>query len=64
MSPMAYIKRTRIENARLLLRTGYFTVGEVAAQCGFESLSYFSYEFHRMTGMTPGECIREQKVEE
>lgn len=62
MPPMAYIKKVRLENARLLLRTGYFTVSEVAAQCGFDSLSYFSYEFHRQTGMTPTECIREQKM--
>lgn len=62
MSPMAYIKKVRLENARLLLRTGYFTVSEVAAQCGFDSLSYFSYEFHRQTGMTPSECIREQRM--
>ena len=62
MSPMAYIKKTRIDNARLLLRTGYFSVSEVASQCGFESLSYFSHEFHRLTGMTPSECIREQQV--
>lgn len=62
MSPMAYIKKTRMDNARLQLRTGYYTVGEVAAQCGFDSLSYFSCEFHRLTGMTPTECIREQRV--
>ena len=62
MTPMAYIKKTRLDNARLLLRTGYFTVSEVAAQCGFDSLSYFSYEFHRMTGMTPSECIWEQRM--
>jgi len=62
MSPLAYLKKTRIDNARLLLRTGFFSVGEVAAQCGFESMSYFSYEFHRLTGMTPSECIREQRL--
>lgn len=62
MSPMAYIKKTRLDNARLLLRTGFFSVGEAAKQCGFESMSYFSYEFHRLTGMTPSECIREQRL--
>lgn len=62
MSPLAYLKKTRIDNARLLLRTGFFSVGEVAEQCGFESMSYFSYEFHRLTGMTPSECIREQRL--
>lgn len=62
LSPMAYIKKVRLDNARLLLRAGYFSVSEVAEQCGFESLSYFSYEFHRLTGMTPTECIRQQRL--
>lgn len=57
-SPSAYLKKTRIENARLLLSTGYYKVSEVAARCGFQSLSYFSYEFHRLTGQTPMEAMQ------
>jgi AraC-like DNA-binding protein len=57
-SPSTYLKTIRIENARLLLSTGYYTVSEVAARCGFQSLSYFSYEFHRLTGQTPTEAMR------
>lgn len=56
-SPSAYLKKIRIENARLLLSTGYYSVSEVAARCGFQSLSYFSYEFHRLTGQTPTEAM-------
>ncbi len=59
LPPMAYIKRIRMDNAKLLLRTGYYSVGEVAGRCGFESLSYFSSEFHRMTGRTPTEYMKE-----
>ena len=59
-SPSAYLKKTRIENAKLLLSTGYYTVGEVAERCGFQSLSYFSYEFHRLTGQTPTEAMRSE----
>ena len=58
MSPSAFLKKIRIENARLLLSTGYYTVGEVAVRCGFQSLSYFSYEFHRLTGQTPTEAMQ------
>lgn len=58
MAPAAYLKKIRMENARLLLSTGYYAVGEVAARCGFQSLSYFSYEFHRQTGQTPTEMKR------
>ena len=56
-APSNYLKKIRIENARLLLSTGYYTVREVATRCGFQSLSYFSYEFHRLTGQTPTESI-------
>lgn len=59
-SPSAYLKKIRIENARLLLSTGYCTVSEVALRCGFQSLSYFSYEFHRLTGQTPTEAIQSE----
>ena len=57
-SPGAYLKKIRLENARLLLSTGYYTVSEIAVRCGFQSLSYFSYEFHRLTGQTPTEAMR------
>lgn len=55
VSPMAYIKKVRIENAKAQLRTGLFSVTEVALKCGFDSISYFSYEFHRAVGVTPKE---------
>ena len=58
MSPSAYLKKIRIENARMRLSSGYYTVGEVAARCGFQNLSYFSYEFHRLTGQTPTEAMK------
>ncbi len=53
ISPGAYIKKCRIENAKILLQTGYYTISQVATQCGFESLSYFSAEFHRLVGCSP-----------
>ena len=57
MSPSAYIKKVRIENAKAYLRTGLFSVAEAATRCGFDSISYFSHEFHRLTGVTPREYI-------
>ena len=53
VSPGAYLKQVRIDNASLLLRAGYCSVSEVAANCGFDSPSYFAYEFRRCIGMTP-----------
>ncbi len=60
ISPGAYIKKCRIENAKILLQTGYYTIGEVAAQCGYESLSYFSADFHRMVGCSPREYMNKK----
>ncbi len=55
ISPGAYIKKVRMENAKAFLRTGLFSVTEVAVKCGFNSISYFSYEFHVYEGITPKE---------
>jgi len=60
LSPRAYIRKVRMENAKALLLTGYYSVGETADRCGFDSISYFSGEFHRMTGMTPSEYAKKQ----
>ncbi len=57
LAPLAYLKKVRIENAKQLLRSGYYTVSDTALACGFESISYFSYEFKRLTGTTPREYI-------
>ncbi len=58
ISPAAYIKKTRIENAKSYLRTGLFSVTDVALKCGFDSISYFSFEFRRATGMTPRDYVK------
>lgn len=61
LSPVAYIQKIRIENAKSLLLTGYYQVSEVAVRCGFDSISYFSYVFHKQTGMTPSEYMEQQE---
>lgn len=55
LSPLSYIKHVRIDNAKLMLCSGYYDISDVAIRCGFDSISYFSYEFKRITGMTPTE---------
>jgi len=54
-SPLEYIKRKRIETAKILLQTGMYSVTDVAFRSGFESSSYFSSEFRRLTGLSPRE---------
>lgn len=55
ISPLAYIKKRRMDLACHLLSTGFYTVTEVALRSGFDSISYFSAEFRRMNGVTPAE---------
>lgn len=55
LSPVAYIQKVRIENAKSMLLVGCYQVSEIATQCGFDNISYFSYVFRNHTGMTPSE---------
>ena len=52
-SPMEYIKTRRLEHACQLLRTKLYSVAEVATRSGFDSISYFSAQFHRHFGISP-----------
>lgn len=56
-----YLNTIRIERARGLLLTGYYSMEEVAAQTGFRDVYYFSKVFKKYTGMTPGQC-REKDI--
>lgn len=58
MSTIEYVKRFRIDKARSLLDSGYCSVTEAAMLCGFNSASYFSKEFKRYLGISPGEYLR------
>lgn len=52
--PLAFIQQKRIERAQFLMLTTELSLGEIAAQAGFESLSYFSRVFKNIIGQTPG----------
>ena len=60
VSPLTYLKQVRIENAKQLLRSGYYSVTDAALECGYENVSYFSCDFKRMTGVSPKEFINSQ----
>ncbi len=60
-SPLEYLTRVRIQSAKALLESEYFTVAEIAQRCGFHSLSYFIQSFHAQTGETPG-AYRRRKM--
>lgn len=52
-APLAYLQGLRLSSAKTLLESGYHRVTEVAQQCGYDSLSYFSAAFRKATGLSP-----------
>jgi len=61
MSPMKYLKHLRLTLAHqelMALRAGGGKVGDVAARCGYESLSQFSRDFRGCFGRSPAQVIR------
>lgn len=62
LSPMAYLERSRIERAQLLLRSGSMRLTEVAAATGFADPSHFIRRFRLHTGITPGRYERESRA--
>jgi AraC-like DNA-binding protein len=53
ISPMKYLLQRRITAASELLTCSDLPIIEVGLQCGFSSHSYFTKQFHNMTGYTP-----------
>ena len=49
-----YLTNVRIEKAKTLLLSGYYSVEEVANAVGFNDPFYFSKVFKNKTGMSPG----------
>jgi AraC-like DNA-binding protein len=53
MSPMQYLKKIRLHQARLMMVSGGLNVGEAAYKVGYGSPSQFSREFKRLFGTPP-----------
>ena len=54
LRPLQYIHQKRIERARFLILTTHLSFTAIAAETGFESLSYFTRVFKATTGQAPG----------
>lgn len=53
MSVPQYLRQLRLCKAMELLRYNQQTIGEIAAQCGFDDSNYFSVVFHQAFGVSP-----------
>lgn len=60
MTPVQYMKSYRVQLAAELLRSTDRRISDIAAQCGFQEMSYFAKAFRTQMGMTPG-AYREHK---
>jgi transcriptional regulator GlxA family with amidase domain len=54
LSPIAYVQRLRIEDAKRRLERTDASVDEISWQAGYEDAAFFRRLFKRVTGMTPG----------
>lgn len=52
-TPLGYLQSFRLQNACVRLAETEDSVTQIAADCGFSSLSYFGKVFHRAFGCTP-----------
>lgn len=53
ISPMAYTKQLRIDQAKQMLKSDYGTLSEVAQSLGYANLYDFSRDFKKHTGIAP-----------
>lgn len=59
VSPMAYVKKYRLQKAADLLRTTGTKIQDIGALCGFQEMSYFAKTFRKVYGCTPSEWRRQ-----
>lgn len=52
-TPIAFLTSLRINKAKELLLSHSLPIGEIAAQCGFNSTYYFSKKFREEVGLSP-----------
>ncbi len=53
VSPIVYLNRCRIEQAKRMLEQGKYSITQVALSSGFSNQSYFSRIFQREVGVSP-----------
>jgi AraC-like DNA-binding protein len=62
MTMNRYLVRIRIKNAENLLRSGEYTVGEVAERCGYNDTFHFYKQFKNILGIPPSDCVPKKNI--
>ena len=60
---MDYLVKTRIDESKFLLANSSLKIKEVANEVGYEDSLYFSKVFKKITGVSPKEYIRSEKID-
>ena len=55
VSPKEYLIQKRIDYAKILLKSGNFSIHEIAALCGYTEPCHFSREFTKRVGIPPSQ---------
>jgi transcriptional regulator GlxA family with amidase domain len=62
LSPIAYVQRLRIEDAKRRLERTEASVDEISWQVGYEEPAFFRRLFRRVTGLAPGAYRRRFRI--
>ncbi|GHT64649.1 hypothetical protein FACS1894110_04720 [Spirochaetia bacterium] len=52
-----YVTGVKMAEAKKLIRSGQYRIGEVSEMVGYEDTGYFSKTFHKITGLSPKEYM-------
>ena len=58
LSPSEYQTSLKIDVAKRLLKSNFYSVGEVAEKLGFDDAAYFTKVFKKSVGVTPSQYIK------
>ena len=59
VSPKEYLIQKRIDYAKTLLRSGNFSITEIAMLCGYAEHCHFSREFTKRVGIPPSQYLHQ-----
>jgi AraC-like DNA-binding protein len=62
MTMNRYLIKTRIRNAKNMLRGGNCTVREVANHCGYHDVFHFYKQFKQICGFPPLDCVPKKNI--